>query len=263
MYDSTVLQVEVPTWLEDTVADLVAFLPRLVGAVVILLIGWVVGRVVAGVVSRVTDAVELDEMVLQTPLGRILGGSEQAVSNTFGKLGAWFVYALAILAAANALAIPTLSEWLATAVSYLPAFIAGLAVIVLGFVVADFIGDAIERTRAATQTAYTNWFATGTRMFLYFTAIVIGLDTMGIDVEILYVFAQAIAWGVAAAIAIGVGVALGWGGKDYVSNNINRWMGQASDATPEPGSPSGGRRSTGGSSPETGSREPDGGSQRD
>jgi len=174
-------------------------------------------------------------MVLDTPLGRIMGGSRQAVTHTFGTVAKWFVYAIAILAAANVLAIDTLSEWVATAVSYLPAFVAGLAVIVLGFVVADFIGDAIMRTRAATETAYTQWFAAGTRMFLYFTAVVIGLDTMGVDVGILYVFANAIAWGLAAAVAIGVGIAFGWGGHDYVRENIDRWTGRVSRGTPSPG----------------------------
>ncbi|WP_458188030.1 mechanosensitive ion channel family protein [Haladaptatus sp. NG-WS-4] len=235
-YTQTVLQLGggLPQWLQDPIAGLVALLPRLVGAVVILLIGWVIGRGVAAVVRRVADRVELDRMVLDTPLGRMLGGTESAVSNAFGKLGGWFVYALAILAAANVLAIPTLSEWVATAVSYLPAFVAGLLVIVLGFVVADFIGDAIERTRAATQTAYTSWFATGTRFFLYFTALVIGLDTMGIEVGILFVFARALAWGLAAAIAIGVGVAFGWGGRDYVAGHIDGWMSSAREGTPSP-----------------------------
>ena len=231
-----VLQLDVPDFLQETIADIVAFLPRLVGALIVLLIGWVVGVVVARIVSRLTDAVQLDRMVLDTPLGRIMGGSRDAVSRTFGTIAKWFVYALAILAAANVLAISLLSQWISTAVSYLPAFIAGLAVIVLGFVVADFIADAITRTRAATQSAYTSWFASGTRMFLYFTAIVIGLDTMGIDVSILYVFANAIAWGLAAAIAIGVGIAVGWGGHNYVANNIGRWMGKASESAPSPSS---------------------------
>ena len=228
------VQIGVPEFLQQTIAEIVAFLPRLVGALVVLLIGWVVGVVVARVVTRLTDAVQLDRMVLDTPLGRIMGGSRDAVSQAFGKLAKWFVYALAILAAANVLAISLLSEWIATAVSYLPAFIAGLAVIVFGFVVADFIGDAIMNTRAATQTSYTSWFAAGTRMFLYFTAIVIGLDTMGIDVSILYVFANAIAWGLAAALAIGVGIAVGWGAHGYVSENINRWAGRASEGAPSP-----------------------------
>jgi len=228
------LQVDVPEYLEDTVAEFVAFVPRLVGAVVILLIGWLIGMVVARFVRELTDAVSLDSAVLDTPLGRIMGGTRDAVSRTFGAIAKWFVYGLAILAAANVLAIDTLSDWVGTAVSYLPAFVAGLLVIILGFVIADFIGDAIMRTRAATQTGYTSWFATGTRMFLYFTAVVIGLETMGVDVGILYVFAEAIAWGLAAAIAIGVGVAVGWGGHTYVAENIDRWMGNASKATPSP-----------------------------
>jgi hypothetical protein len=228
----------VPSFFEETVAEIVALRPRWIGALVVLLIGWVLGVAAAKVVRKVADRVELDRMVLETPLGRILGGTERAVSNAFGTVAKWFVYALAILAAANVLAIPLLSEWISTAVSYLPAFVAGLLVVVLGFVVADFIGDAIMRTRAATQSAYTSWFATGTRMFLYFTAIVIGLDTMGVDVGILYVFAEAVAWGLAAAVAIGVGIAVGWGGHTYVAENIDRWMGRASSGTASPsGSP--------------------------
>lgn len=225
-------QVTVPDYLQDTIAEMVAFVPRLVGALVILLIGWIVGRLVARVVARIADGVELDRMVLETPIGRILGGTERAVSRSFGKLAAWFVYALAILAAANTLAIPELSSWIATAVSYLPAFIAGLLVIVLGFVVADFIGDAIERTRAATDTAYTTVFAGGIRVFLYFVAVVVGLDTMGIDVDILYVFARALSWGIAAAVAIGVGGSVALGARPYVEENVDRWMGRAGDVAP-------------------------------
>ena len=253
------LQLQIPEFLEQTVAQIVAFLPRLAGAFIVLLIGWIVGVAAAKLVMGLTDRIELDRMVLETPLGRLAGGSEQAVSKTFGTITKWFVYAIAILAAANVLAIPTLSAWIQTVVSYIPAFIAGLAVIIGGFVVADFIGDAMMRTRAATQTEYTTWFATGTRMFLYFTAVVIGLDTMGIDVGILYLFARALAWGLAAAIALGVGIAVGWGAHNYVSNNVDKWMGNVSQATPNPQR----QQTDGGARPEetraTANSEPDGG----
>lgn len=231
-FAAVALQVDVSSMVENTLREIIAFLPRLVGALLILLIGWIIGAALGKLVRELVDRVELDRMVLDTPLGRILGGTESAVSKAFGKITKWFVIALAVLAAANVLAIELLSEWIQTAVSYLPAFIAGLLVIIIGFVVADFIGDAIARTKAATQTGYTSWFANGTRMFLYFIAIVIGLDTMGIDVSILYLFARAIAWGLAAAIALGVGIAVGWGGHDYVANNIDRWMGKASSPSP-------------------------------
>ena len=226
----------VPTFLENTIESIIAFLPRLVGALLILIIGWAIGLVVAGIIRRVADGANLDRYVRDTPLGKAMGGSrtDDPVAGLLAAIGKWFVIALSVLAAADVLAIPILSEWIQTAVAYLPAFIAGLLVIVLGFVVADFIGDMITSTQAATETPYTSWFATGTRLFLYFTAIVIGLDTMGIDVSILFVFAQALAWGLAAALALGVGIAVGWGGHDYVSQNINRWMGQAKQHTPSP-----------------------------
>jgi small-conductance mechanosensitive channel len=213
----------------DAVEQAIDFLPGLVGALLILLVGWVIGRALAGLTREIVDTTRLDDMVLDTPLGRILGGTEASVSRAFGRVVAWFVYALAVLAAADVLEVELLSEWLDTAVSYLPAFIGGLLVIVVGFVVADFVGDAIANTEAATRTVYTHWFADGVRIFLYFTVIVIGLDTMGIDVSILFVFANALAWGLAAAIAIAVGIAFGWGGKDYVADNLDRWTSHASE----------------------------------
>ncbi|ELZ85592.1 hypothetical protein C453_07243 [Haloferax elongans ATCC BAA-1513] len=234
-----VLQVTIPDTITEVVNSALAFTPRLVGAVIVLLIGWFLGQIAASLITRLADRIQIDKAVLETPVGKILGGTEKAVSKSFGTLGKWFVYAVATLAAANVLAIDLLSEWVATAVSYAPSFVAGLLVIVLGFVVADFIGDAIMRTRAATETSYTSFFAIGTRMFLYFTAVVIGLSTMGIDVAILFTIAQAFAWGLAAALAIGVGGAVAFGARDYVAANVERWMGSARNVAASPVSPMG------------------------
>ncbi|PSP56099.1 hypothetical protein BRC82_02905 [Halobacteriales archaeon QS_1_67_19] len=227
-----------PEWLGNALSEIVAALPRLIGAILILILGWIIGAALGKAVAAVADRMEIDRRARDTPLSRMLGDSRDALSNFVGRVTAWFVYALAVLAAANTLAIPILSEWIATAVSYLPAFIAGLFIIIGGFIVSDFVGDAIERTRAAAQTAYATWFATGVRFFLYFVAIVIGLDTMGIDVQILYTFARALAWGFAAGVALAIGVAFGWGGKDYVAAHIDEWMGRAKRQTPRPRSES-------------------------
>lgn len=73
MYRPYVLQLNVPGFLEETVAGIVAFLPRRLGALVVLLIGWVLGIAAAKVVRPVAGRVEIDRMVLETPIGRILG----------------------------------------------------------------------------------------------------------------------------------------------------------------------------------------------
>ena len=209
---------------EEMLAAIITFIPRLLGAILILLVGWLLGRLVGSLVRRITDMIEIDRATMQTPIGDMLGGTEEAVSRAFGIVASWYIYFLAILAATNVLGIPVLSQWMDTAVSYLPAFIAGLIIIVIGFILADFVGDTIERTATATRDRTASMFADGTRIFLYFLVIVIGLDTMGVDVGILYIFAGAAAFGLALAIAIGVGLAIGLGGRDYVDENIDRWM---------------------------------------
>ncbi|MFB6184021.1 MAG: hypothetical protein ABEI96_05645 [Haloarculaceae archaeon] len=230
---SPVLQLGVPDYLQDAVSGIVNFLPQLIGALIILIVGWIVGRVLAGLVRRVADRTNLDRMVMNTPLGGALGGSERAVSRSLGRVVAYFVYALAILAAADALAVDLLSEWIASAVSYLPAFIAGALVIVVGFVLADFLADVVANTETVTDTGYTALFADGLRVFLYFVVTVIGLGTMGVDVRILNTFAQAAAWGLAAGIALAIGISFGLGGRDYVAANIGDWLpGQAPETPP-------------------------------
>jgi hypothetical protein len=219
----------IPGFLGQVISDLLLLIPRLIGALIILLIGWFIGRAVARVVSTVADRTEIDRRTLKTPIGDMLGGTEQAVSNALGKVAAYYIYFLAILAAADALQIPLLSAFIADAAAYLPAFIAGLLIIVVGFIVADFVGNAIERSASATGSGVGSMLASGVQVFLYFIVIVVGLDTMQIDVGILYIFASAVAGGLGLALAIGLGIALGLGGRDYVANNIDDWAGRASN----------------------------------
>lgn len=229
LFDSYALQINIPGFLQETIAGLVAFVPRLLAALVILVIGWIIGRIVAAVIRRGGDAANLDRHAQGTPVGNLGGGG---LTGVLGKIAAYYVYAIAILTAANALSIPILSQWIARAVSFLPAIIAGVLIVLLGFIVADFVADAIERSGTARQTEYAGVFATGVRFFLYFTVITIGLDTMGIDTQLLYVFARAIAYGLAAALAIALGLAFGLGGRRHVDENVGEWIGRANQGRP-------------------------------
>lgn len=235
--EMVVLQVGVPDYLQGAVSGIINFLPQLIGALIILVIGWIIGRLAGGAVRRVSDRSNIDRLVMKTALGRALGGTEKAVSRSFGRIVSYFVYALAILTAADALAIDLLSEWIGAAVTYLPAFVAGAAIIVLGFILADFLADVVGGTETLTEVRYTEAFADGLRVFLYFVAVVVGLDTMGVDVQILYLLAGALAGGLALGTALAIGIAFGLGGKDYVAANIDSWL---------PGdSPAGGQRPIG------------------
>jgi hypothetical protein len=209
---------------DNLATEVVNFVPRLAGALLILVVGWIAGAIIGRLVAALIGRTELDSMVHDTAVGRMFGRRESTVSRTFGMVAKWFVFALAFLAAADVLAISLLSQWVAEALAYLPAFFGGLVFIMLGMIVADFAADMIGRTQRTTRSAITDWFAKAVRVFLYFIVIVIGLDTMGVEVEFLFIFARALAWGTGIAIALAVGIGLGWGSKEYVASNIDTWM---------------------------------------
>ena len=240
--DTFALQVGVPDYFQNLATEVVAFLPQLFGALIILVVGWAIGRLLGGAVRGLVDRTEVDRLVMKTPLGGALGGSEQAVSRSLGRVAAYFVYALAILAAADALAIDLLSAWIATAVSYIPAFVAGALIIVIGFVLADFLADVVSGTEALSTVGPTEVFADGLRVFLYFVVVVIGLDTMGVDTQILYLLTAALAGGLGLGAALAIGLAFGLGGRDYGAANVGEWLpGRTPSGEPTPmGQPDGG-----------------------
>lgn len=216
-----------------TVEALVLSLPGIIGAAVVLFFGWLIGRAIGGYITSLADKLGIDRRIGDTAAGGMVNRSERGISIALGKIAKWFIYAVAVLAAASLLDIAILSQWVSQALLYIPAFIAGLLVILIGIIVADMVGDMIKRTEATTHTRYTKWLAEAVKVFLYFVFITIGLGTMGLDVTLLYIFARAAAWGLAIGIALAVGIGFGWGIKDHVARNIEDWHRKAEEELSE------------------------------
>jgi len=217
----------------DVIAEVIAFGPNLLGALLVLLVGLIIGKFVGGIVRRLIRASRLDRYVRNTRVG-VLFEADDGFSRTVGKITAYYIYLVALLAATDVLGIALLSQWLDTAVSYLPAIIAGVLIIFLGLILADFIANIIRKSPTSVRTGYGSLLATVVQLFLYFVVITIGLGTMGIDVSILLVLAGAFVGALGLALALGVGLAVGLGGKEYVAENIDRWTSQVDETVSEP-----------------------------
>jgi hypothetical protein len=203
------------------IADL---LPRIAGAIVVLIIGWAAGRVFGKVVSKVFEKVGIESAVKKTIIGRTLEKTGVTTGKLFDILSRWFIYLIAILAAVDILRIEALSAFMKTVVQYIPSFIAGIFVLIVGLLISDFIGDAISAVGKEAKIEFIGFFSAIVRAILYLVVLVIALTLMKIDVSILYVFANALAWGIAIGVGVALGIALGLGLKDYVSKNAESWF---------------------------------------
>ncbi len=202
---------------------LVDLTPAVLGAIIVLIIGWVGGRVLGRGLSKVLDKVGVDDALRKTAIGKAMERSGMKIVRFFDLLIRWFVYLIAILAAVDILQITVLSTFMSTLVQYLPSFIAGLFIIILGFIAADFVGDSLKAVGKEAKLEFSSIAADGIKVFLYFVIIVLGLSVMKIDVQILYIFANAAAWGTALGIGAAIAIAFGLGFKDYIRKNAENW----------------------------------------
>jgi hypothetical protein len=214
--------------LQDYIAGLwlklVDLTPVILGSIVVLVVGYVLGRVLGSGVSRVLDKVGVDDAVRKTAIGRALERSGVSVVRFFELIVRWFVYLIAILTAANILNIAVLSSFLASVVQYLPRFIAGVFIIILGIILADFVGDAVKAVGREARAEFSMVLGDALKVFLYLIVIIMGLSVMQIDVRILYVFSTALAWGTALGVGAAIAIAFGLGFKDYVARNAEGWV---------------------------------------
>ena len=214
----------IPEFLGEIWTAIVQMLPRIAGAVIALIIGWIAGRALGKGVSKILDKVGVDDALRPTLFGRVLERSGITCVGFFDLIVRWFVYLIAVFAAVDILEITILSNYMNMVVAYLPSLIAGVVILIAGFIVTDYISDLMRKVGEEAEVAYSRLFADGLRLFLYSVVIILGLSQMKIDVSILYIFANALSWGIAIGVCVGLGIALGWGFKDILAKSAKEWI---------------------------------------
>ncbi|QSG07870.1 mechanosensitive ion channel family protein [Halapricum desulfuricans] len=130
--------------IDQTIADVIEFVPVLLGALLILVIGYIVGRILGGIVTRVIRRLGVDSYAEDTAVEELGDGDGDAIANVLGKIVAYYVYFVAIVAAASVLGISELTDMLADIGVFLPIILSALFVLVVGFIVARIIGDIVS-----------------------------------------------------------------------------------------------------------------------
>jgi len=127
--------------IEQTIADAISYLPNVVGALVILLVGYVIGRLLGGIVTRIVRRIGIKRYTEDTAMEEV--GSGDGVARAIGTVVAYYVYFVALLAAADVLGISQLTTLLSDLGNFLPVVLGALVILVAGFIVARIIGDIV------------------------------------------------------------------------------------------------------------------------
>jgi hypothetical protein len=205
---------------EQVLSDLVTALPDLIGALLILLIGYVVAKVVSGIVRSLTERAGVDRTFAQHG-GEVYGGATSTFtpSRLAGMITFGVILLIFLVAAANFLGWPQVSELLNGFIAWLPNLIVAVIILVAAPVIGRIVRGAIET--GSSQMGMTSGRMLGrlAEIAIIGFAIVIAINQVGIAsdlVNILFI-------GVVAALALAFGLAFGFGGREVAARLTQDW----------------------------------------
>lgn len=217
--------------LNDAVRLILTFIPRLVGFLIILIVGLIIATLVSKALTLVLRKVGFDRISDRIGLTRFEGrmGVKMDSAGILGKIVYWFLLLIFLVPAADALGVPAVSNILNQLVGYIPNVFVAILVLFLGALAGTVVGDIVRGATASAKMGNPNMFAAIARWAVIGFAALIALEQLQIAPALINELFGAIV----AAVAIAFALAFGLGGQETARKLLNRGESTASKAATE------------------------------
>ena len=191
-----------------------AWVPALLGAIAVLIIGYFVAKLIAKLVYRATHRAGLDRALHAGPGGNVLSKVTAHPSRLLGTITFWAIFVSAISLAASVLHIKALTAFVGAVWAYLPNVIAAIAI----FIIAGLVATAVSAlaSRVMGDTGIGRVVATGVPILVMTIATFMILNQLKIAPAIVTITYAA----TLGAIALGSALAFGLGGRDVAARML-------------------------------------------
>jgi small-conductance mechanosensitive channel len=203
--------------LQNAFTTFLSYVPNVIGALLVLLIGYIIARLLRAGISRLLRKIRVDEKLTHGSGGEYVArfSPQGKPSQLVGLVVQYVLMVFVIVSAVGTLNIPAVSGFLTLALSYLPNVIAALLIFLVAAAVAAAVGGLVHRTMGDTPTGRVARSAAPTLVMAI--AVFMILNQLGIAETI--VNATFIA--LIGAVALGSALAFGLGGRDAAADLIN------------------------------------------
>jgi hypothetical protein len=203
----------------DVTDNLAAFVPALMGAAVLLLAGWLIGRTLAWAARRAVHAL-LGRLASQPALHRAIQSSGAAAQAPImiGGFVFWVVFVFFVAAALETLGLPVVTASLSRVAYYLPNVLAALLILVLGVILSRFVARSALIAAVNYGFPFASLLSGGVRWLLLLVAWAMAFEHLGIGRGILTLAFGILFGGIVLALALAVGL----GSKELVGRSLER-----------------------------------------
>lgn len=205
--------------LAQLIAQFSAFFPKLIGALTILFVGWLVSRTVGKILSKVLAKIGVDriaEMLEDIDLVQRSGVLKDKLSAIIAKIVYYMLMLTFIIAATETLGVSAITQLFTDLMNYLPSLLTASVIFMLGLFLADMVKGAVVTLCQSLGIASAKLIGSVVFYFLFVTVAVSALAQAKINTEFISSSLVVIIGAGALAFAFGYGLA----SKDLVSNYL-------------------------------------------
>ena len=209
------------TSITQALALFLAAVPKVIGFIIILAIGWLIASVVARAAAALLRSLRFNDMAQRSGFaGFVMNTGVQTDSVGFVALiTKWFIRLIALVVAFDALGLPAVSDVLRQLLIWLPNLAVALVVLVIGGLAANALAGLVRGATAKADLGNPDLLATVARVAVWAFAIVVAVNQIGVARELVNTLFMA----TVGAVALALGLAFGIGGRDTAAEILRGW----------------------------------------
>jgi len=194
-------------------------LPNIMGALFLLILGWIIAKILSFVVRKTLKLVGFDKLAEKVNVNEILGKANigAASSHIVGTFVYWVIMLLFFVTASDTLGWTVVSESISDLISYLPKLFSAVIIFVMGFYIASFVKKGMKGVLDSLSVTSSHLLSSTAFYIILVIISITALNQAGIDTAIITSNVILIIGGAIFAFAI----SFGFGSREILSNIIS------------------------------------------
>lgn len=198
----------------------IGFLPTLIAALIIFIVGWLIAIFVAKLINKLVKIIKLDALLSKLNFDKVLAKGKLKLDSAkfFEELVKWFLIIVFLMAAVDILGLAQVTIFLQSILYYIPSVFVAAIVMLAAAIIARFLHRLVKASADAAGLHSSSVIAGIVKWAILIFGFVIALTQLGIATTLI----QTIVMGIIAMIAIAGGLAFGLGGKDMAEKTLEK-----------------------------------------
>ena len=212
----------VQTWAQITTYALqnlwqgfLTFIPTLIGAIIVFIIGWFISVGIGKLVAEVLIRIKFNKLFEKTGWKQALEKAELKVNAAefIGAIAKWVLVIVFLLAAVEILGFVQFASFLKSILAYLPNVIVATLILVVTVILVDIVEKVVRTAVEGVKVGYGHLVSVMIKWSIWIFAVLAILHQLGIARP----FMETLFTGFVAMLVISLGIAFGLGGKDVAA----------------------------------------------